>query len=87
MFEQQPQNIEEVDDGSVYKTIEELEQEKKRLNDEKTNLLDIEAKLQARVNEEIEVRKQENDDIKSEIESLKKRCEELTQFLNNRRQD
>jgi len=85
MFEQ-TQNIEE-SGKSVYKTIEELEQEKKRLHEEKANLLDIEAKLQARVSEEIGNRKLENEEIKSEIENLKRRCEELTQFLNNRRQD
>lgn len=81
---EQTQNVEEASEN-IYKTIEELEQEKKRLNDEKTNLLDIEAKLQARVSEEIDVRKLANDQIKTEIETLKKRCEELTQFLNNRR--
>ena len=85
MFEQ-TQNVEEIG-KSIYKTIEELEQEKKRLHDEKTNLLDIEAKLQARVSEEVDVRKQENEELKTEIENLKRRCEELTQFLNNRRQD
>ena len=85
MFEQ-TQNIEELG-KSIYKTIEELEQEKKRLYDEKANLLDIEAKLQARVGEEVDIRKQENQELKTEIEDLKRRCEELTQFLNNRRQD
>ena len=85
MFEQ-TQNIEETG-KSIYKTIEELEQEKKRLHDEKANLLDIEAKLQARVGEEVDIRKQENQELKTEIEDLKRRCEELTQFLNNRRQD
>ena len=85
MFEQ-TQNIEELG-KSIYKTIEELELEKKRLYDEKANLLDIEAKLQARVGEEVDIRKQENQELKTEIEDLKRRCEELTQFLNNRRQD
>ena len=85
MFEQ-TQNVEELG-KSIYKTIEELEQEKKRLYDEKANLLDIEAKLQARVDEEVDIRKQENQELKTEIEDLKRRCEELTQFLNNRRQD
>ena len=85
MFEQ-TQNVEELG-KSIYKTIEELELEKKRLYDEKANLLDIEAKLQARVGEEVDIRKQENQELKTEIEDLKRRCEELTQFLNNRRQD
>ena len=73
MFEQ-TQDIEEID-KSIYKTIEELEEEKKRLHDEKANLLDIEAKLQAKVSEEVGLRKQENDELKAEIQNLKRRCE------------
>ena len=69
-------------DRNVYKTIDELEQENKWLHDEKMNLLDIEAKLQARVSVEVENKKHENQELKLEIEQLKKRCEVLTQFLN-----
>ena len=69
-------------DKSVYKTIDELEQENKWLHGEKMNLLDIEAKLQARVSVEVENKKHENEELKLEIEQLKKRCEVLTQFLN-----
>ena len=69
-------------DKSVYKTIDELEQENKWLHDEKMNLLDIEAKLQARVSVEVENKKHENLELKLEIEQLKKRCDALTQFLN-----
>jgi predicted RNase H-like nuclease (RuvC/YqgF family) len=79
MFE--PENIEECE-KSVVKTIQELEQENKRLHDEKTNLMDIEAKLQSKVNEEVATRKQENEELKIEVEALKKRCEQLTRFLN-----
>ncbi len=80
-------NIEEEESKSVYKIIAELEEEKKRLHDEKANLLDIEAKLQARVNEELAIRKRENEELKNDVDTLKKRCEELTQVLNNRRLD
>jgi len=76
-----PDNIEEFG-KSIVKTIEELEQENKRLHDEKANLLDIEAKLQARVNDEVAMRKQENEELKLEVETLKQRCEKLTQYLN-----
>ena len=67
---------------SVVKAIEKLDQENKRLHEEKTNLLDIEAKLQAKASEELAVRKQENDELRVEVENLKKRCEELTQYIN-----
>jgi polyhydroxyalkanoate synthesis regulator phasin len=77
----EPENIEEFG-KNVCRTIEELEEENKRLSQEKANLLDIEAKLQAKVSEEVTVRKQENDELRLEIENLKKRCEKLTQFLN-----
>jgi hypothetical protein len=69
---------------SVYKTLEELEQQNKWLRDEKTNLLEIEAKLQARAFEEVESRKQENSELKLEIEQLKNKCGSLTQFLNKK---
>jgi NifB/MoaA-like Fe-S oxidoreductase len=79
MFE--PDNIEEFG-KNIDKTIEELEQENKRLHQEKANLLEIEAKLQARVGEEFAVRKRENEELRTEIDNLKKRCEQLTQYLN-----
>ena len=74
-------NIEELE-KSVLKALEYLEQENKQLHEEKASLLDIEARLQARVSEEVEARKQENDGLKIEVEVLRKKCEELTQFLN-----
>ena len=76
-----PDNIEECG-KSIVTTIQELEQENKRLHDEKTNLMDIEAKLQAKVSEEVATRKQENEELRIEVEVIKKRCEQLTEFLN-----
>ena len=75
-------NIVECDKSVIYKTIDELEQENKWLHDEKMNLLNIEAKLQARVSVEVENKKHENEELKQDIEQLKRRCEALTQFLN-----
>ena len=66
----------------VYKTIEELEQENKWLHEEKLNLLDVEATLQARINSEIEERRLSNEGLRLEIEQIKHRCEVLTRFLN-----
>jgi len=77
----EPENIEEFG-KSIDKTIEELEEEKRKLHQEKANLLEIEAKLQAKVSEELTNRKQENDELRIEIDNLKKRCEQLTQYLN-----
>jgi predicted RNase H-like nuclease (RuvC/YqgF family) len=68
--------------NSVYKIIEELEQEKRWLHEEKLNLLDVEAHLQARINSEVENRKHENAGLRLEIEQIKQRCEVLTRFLN-----
>ena len=76
-----PDNIEEFG-KTVGKTIEELEKENKRLHEEKANLLEIEAKLQAKVSEEVTAREQENQELRLEVENLKKRCEQLTQYLN-----
>jgi chromosome segregation ATPase len=77
----EPDNIEEFG-KDIDKTIEELEEENKKLHQEKANLLEIEAKLQAKVSEELTTRKQENEELRTEIENLKKRCEQLTQYLN-----
>jgi hypothetical protein len=77
----EPDNIEECG-NTVVRTIEELEQENKRLHDEKMNLLEIEAQLQEKVNEEVATRKQENEELRIEVDALKKRCERLTCFLN-----
>ena len=44
--------------------------------------MDIEAKLQAKVSEEVATRKQENEELRIEVEAIKKRCEQLTEFLN-----
>jgi len=79
MFE--PDNIEEFG-KTLSKAIEELEKENKRLHEEKANLMEIEAVLKAKVNEEVSMRKQENEELRLEVENLKKRCEELTQCLN-----
>jgi len=77
-----PDNIEEFG-KSIGSAIEELEEENKRLHQEKANLIDIEAKLQARVSEEVMTSKQkENEELRLEIENPKKRCEKLTQVLN-----
>ncbi len=67
---------------TVVEAIEELAKENKRLHEEKTNLLEIEAQLQLKVNEEVTMKKQENAELRLEIENLKKRCEILTQWLN-----
>jgi hypothetical protein len=64
--------------------MEELTTENKRLHDEKANLMEIEAKLQAKVAEEVESKKAENQELRVEVDILKKRCEELTQFLNKK---
>jgi hypothetical protein len=81
MFEP-PQNLLEAE-KSLFKTIEEIEQENKRLHEEKANLLDIEAELHARINEAIDARKRENEGLRIEVEMLKRKCEEFTQFLNS----
>jgi len=62
--------------------LEKFEEENRRLRDEKANLLAIEAQLEARVTEGAATRKQENAELKLEIENLKKRCENLAELLN-----
>ena len=70
--------------GQILRTLEELEQENKRLHDEKVNLLDIESKLESRVNKEVDDKRHQNYELRTEVEKLQRICEELTQILNKK---
>ena len=63
--------------------LEELEKEAKMFSEEKMNLLDIEEKLILRINKEIENKRQMREQLKMEVEDLRKKCEGLTNFLNS----
>ena len=62
--------------------LKELEEEAKSLNEEKINLLDLQEKLWFRISGEIENKRQENGELKKEVEELTKKCEELSRILN-----
>lgn len=64
-------------------TLTELECEIKLLNEEKLNLQNIEEKLLYQIDEEIENRKRQKEELKKEIEELKTRCDMLTKILNS----
>jgi SMC interacting uncharacterized protein involved in chromosome segregation len=66
----------------TFHILSNLEQESKQLQEEKANLINIEAKLQAKISEEIETIEQKNIGLRKEVDDLKRRCEELTQVLN-----
>jgi hypothetical protein len=68
--------------NNALQILEELDKEMKMLCDEKTYLLDIEDKLILKINEEIETKRQKREQLKTEIGELKRRCEELTNFIN-----
>ena len=63
--------------------LEELEKEAKMLSDEKINLQNIEKVLNVEINEEIENKRKEREQLKIEVGDLRRRCEELTSFLNS----
>ena len=62
--------------------LKELEEEAKSLNEEKINLLDLQEKLWFRISEEIENKRQKNEELTKEVEELKKKCEEISRILN-----
>jgi predicted transcriptional regulator len=64
--------------------FQELEKETKSLNEQKTSLLDIEEKLLLKINERIEKERQKREQLKTEVEELRKKCEELVTFVNSR---
>lgn len=74
-------------DGSLDNALqlfEELEKETRTLCEEKTSLLSIEEELMLRINEEVEKGRQKKEQLKAEVEGLRRRCEELASFLNSR---
>jgi predicted transcriptional regulator len=71
--------------NNALQLFEELTKETKTLYEEKTSLLDIEGKLMLQINEEIERGRQRKEQLKAEVEELRKKCEELVAFLNSRR--
>jgi predicted nucleic acid-binding Zn-ribbon protein len=70
--------------ANTLQVLEELEKEAKMLSEEKINLQNIEKELNLKINEEIENRRQKREQLKIEVVDLRKRCEELTNFLNSR---
>jgi DNA repair exonuclease SbcCD ATPase subunit len=67
---------------SAKRVLEELDKEIDALHEEKTNLSEIEKKLENDIEEEIKRRKQERNLLKTEVENMQKKCEELAGFVN-----
>ncbi len=57
------------------------------LSEEKMNLLEIEKKLKDEIEKETKLRQKKRDRVKTEVEDLKKKCEELTGFVNKFRDE
>ena len=76
------QEKQSVDTNSAKRVLEELGKEIDALYDEKTNLLEIEKKLEKEIDAEIKRRKQKKDLLKREVENMQKKCEELATFVN-----
>ena len=76
------QEKQSVDKNSAKRVLEELGKEIDALYDEKTNLLEIEKKLEREIDAEIKRRKQKKDLLKKEVENMQKKCEELATFVN-----
>ena len=67
---------------SLLQTLEQLEKEAQLLGDEKAGLLSIEEKLWFMVNEEIVDRQVRNEELRIDVEELRRKCVELTRILN-----
>ena len=67
---------------SLMQVMEQLEKEKQLLSDEKADLLEIEKKLWSMIDEEVESRRRKNEELTMEVEELRRKCEELTRALN-----
>ncbi len=71
----------------VLQTLDELGREIEELSEEKSNLMDIEKKLNDEIEKETKIRQKKRDKVKTEVEDLKKKCEELTGFVNKFRDE
>ena len=69
------------------RVLDELDKEIEKLGEEKTNLLEIERKLADEIDEEIKRRKEKRNLLKTEVSILKKKCEELTCYVNTFRRE
>jgi DNA repair exonuclease SbcCD ATPase subunit len=69
------------------RVLDELDKEIEKLGEEKTNLLEIERKLADEIEEEVKRRKEKRNLLKTEVSSLKKKCEELTCYVNTFRRE
>jgi polyhydroxyalkanoate synthesis regulator phasin len=66
----------------LLQVLGQLKKEAQFLNDEKTNLLEIEEKLWFMINEENESKRLENEELRIDVEELRRKCEELSRILN-----
>jgi len=73
-------HVEEKTDATT--VLQELRVEEATLIEEKQNWLTLRESLQARLKEEIELRKSNTEKLKAEITNLKLLCEEMTTTLN-----
>jgi DNA repair exonuclease SbcCD ATPase subunit len=63
--------------------LKNLDNEMKSLQEEKRSLQEIEENLRLRLEEEIETKRRQVSQLKAEVEQIRERCEELTNFVNS----
>jgi predicted RNase H-like nuclease (RuvC/YqgF family) len=68
--------------SNTLQVLEQLEKEAQELNEEKMNLLDMQERLWLKISAEIENRRKKNEELRIEVEELRKKCDELTRVLN-----
>jgi len=72
---------------NAIRTLDELGKEIEELGEEKSNLLDIERKLSDEMEKEIKRREKKRDLLRTEVFSLKNKCEDLTGYVNTFRRE
>jgi len=75
------------DEKNALLVLDELGKEIDMLCEEKNSLIDIERKLEKEIDKEVKRREQKRKLLKTEVETLKKKCEKLTFFVNTFRQE
>jgi seryl-tRNA synthetase len=72
---------------NAIRTLDELGKEIEEFGEEKSNLLEIEKKLSDEMEKETKRREKKRDQLRTEVDSLKKKCEELTGYVNTFRRE
>jgi hypothetical protein len=76
-------NQDNSDEEDIFNSLQSLEDDAARLNEQKANLTALLNQLEDKAKTKVEKRKKEVERLNSEVLDLKRRCEKITLWVNN----